>query len=613
MASVFLSRPWHTGETRMHTLMNVPENDNPTAYTLTPQAAYLLQRAPLLALGTLDSEGRPWTTLLGGENGFARPLGGDMVGLRVDVDAEFDPVVEVLVPRGRRGAGEVVKGEEVERGKGLLVGGLTIDLMTRKRVKIAGRMVVGAVSGEGSDKGERMGVGEMQLVCKIEQSLGNCPKYLNKKDIRPAPAHPKLISKSAQLSPEGIALLAKADLFFISSSNSTKDMDTNHRGGPPGFVRLLANDISGAQIVYPEYSGNRLYQTLGNLVTTSKAGIVIPDFETGDVLYITGTTEILIGKDANTLLPHSNLAVKITITEARFVEKGLPFRGIVDEFSPYNPNVRLLAMEEGSIASKLTQATNTAKLLSREDITPTIARYKFAMTNPVPYKPGQWVALDFSEELDVGYSHMRDDDPQSLNDDFVRTFTVSSSPLGTTSTSSSKPHDEFEITLRRHGPVTAFLSRVNPKSGLEIPLKGFGGDFVIGTSEEDGVVPFVAGGVGITPVLGQLRSLDLERFRLVWVIRAEDVSFVVDVLGRERDLARVTSVFFTGNSSSEKVKEGIQQVVEMGATVHIRRPQQADFDALDAQKWYMCAGRPLRDHILDWLKGKKVLFENFDY
>ena len=52
------------------------------------------------------------------------------------------------------------------------------------------------------------------------------------------------------------------------------------------------------------------------------------------------------------------------------------------------------------------------------------------------------MALAFEDELSAGYSHMRDDDPRSLNDDYVRTFTVSSA-MGR-----GLPHDEFEITFR---------------------------------------------------------------------------------------------------------------------------------------------------------------------
>jgi NAD(P)H-flavin reductase/predicted pyridoxine 5'-phosphate oxidase superfamily flavin-nucleotide-binding protein len=604
MATIFMAQPWHQGEQKMHQLMKVPEYDNPTTAALTPQAAFMLQRAPLLAIGTLDAQSRPWTSLWGGETGFSRPLGGDMVGIRADVDTEFDPVVDSLVSKEKRASGDIIKSE----GQGAMVGGLTIDLMSRKRVKIYGRMVAGAVS---SPEDEGMGIGDMQLVCKVEQSLGNCPKYLNKRDIRPAPARPRLISKSPKLSTEGQALIEKADMFFISSSNSNNDMDTNHRGGPAGFVRTISNDEAGAEIIYPEYSGNRLYQTLGNLMVTPLAGIVFPDFDTGDVLYITGVTTVLIGKDAANFLPHSNLAVKIKITEARFVSQGLPFRGIPDELSPYNPSVRLLP-SEGNIAAKLNAVQNTASLVERTEITPTISRYRFTMTHPTSYKPGQWVAMDFSDELDIGYSHMRDDDPTSLNDDFVRTFTVSNPPLGT----ETKSQAEFEITIRKHGPVTTLLSRTNARSDLEVPLRGFGGDFVIETPESAADVPFIAGGVGITPVLGQLTSLNLNKLMLFWIIKTEDAGFVLDVLRKHKDLAKRTTVFFTGTENpnlKETQKADIERIKAMGANTEVRRPVKEDFDVVHADKWYLCAGLPLRSRLLEWLKGKTVLYESFDY
>lgn len=421
---------------------------------------------------------------------------------------------------------------------------------------------------------------------------------------------PKLASESPQLSQEALDLLKRADLFFISSSNSEYDMDTNHRGGPPGFVRVMSNDDSGAEIVWPEYSGNRLYQTLGNLQITPLAGLVVPDFETGDVLYVTGSTEILVGSDAATVLPRSNLAVKVKIAEARYVRQGLPFRGTVGEASPYNPNVRLLA-KEGSLGAQLKGVSNTARLLAQTPITPTISRYRFTMTNPVRYAAGQWVALDFAEDLDIGYSHMRDDDPRSLNDDFVRTFTISSPPKST----GNMPHDEFEITIRRVGPVTSFLSRQNARSGLEIPIKGFGGDFVIQVPPGEDTIPFVAGGVGITPLLGQLPLLDLSKLRLLWTLRLDDLDLVVDTIERCPELATSTSVFLTGarTDSDSQQESKIATIREAGVRVELRRLLEEDLRDVGAKTWYLCTGRGLKLALVDWLKEKTLVYEDFNY
>lgn len=151
---------WHEGENALHKLLRVPERDNPTQPYLTPNAGAMLIRSPLIAVGTLDAEGRPWTTLWGGEPGFSRPIAQSIIGIKTTVDRTFDPVLESLL--GEKADGEVVQVE----GVGKMIGGVAIDLETRRRVKLYGRMVAGALSGT------EEGIGEAQLVVKIEQSLG---------------------------------------------------------------------------------------------------------------------------------------------------------------------------------------------------------------------------------------------------------------------------------------------------------------------------------------------------------------------------------------------------------------------------------------------------------
>lgn len=63
---------------------------------------------------------------------MARPLGGGIVGIRTQVAEKFDPVVEELV--GKEPSSQAVK----EEGSRSMVSGLTIDLVTRKRVKMYG-------------------------------------------------------------------------------------------------------------------------------------------------------------------------------------------------------------------------------------------------------------------------------------------------------------------------------------------------------------------------------------------------------------------------------------------------------------------------------------------
>jgi hypothetical protein len=222
--SFSVGMPWNEGEVKMHNLLRVPAQDNPTASMLTPQASFMLQKGPLLALGTLDSQSRPWVTLWGGSQGFSQPLGGGLIGTRTFVDGAHDPVVQALV-------GNAVDGEMMQpEGGGKMLAALAIDLMTRKRVKMAGRMVAGSL-GEVDVKRQNhtedsIKQKQIQLVTKIDQSLGNCPKYLNQYKLEPALVEATLSSKGSVLTEEANKLIRKSDMFFIAT-NTEEDMDVS--------------------------------------------------------------------------------------------------------------------------------------------------------------------------------------------------------------------------------------------------------------------------------------------------------------------------------------------------------------------------------------------------
>lgn len=496
----------------------------------------------------------------------------------------------------------------------------------------------------------------------IDNSLGNCPKYLNKRHIKPAISKPKLLSTSTHLSPHALQLISKADLFFISSANNDLDMDTNHRGGPTGFLRVASHDDennseSATVLCWPEYSGNRLYQTLGNLAVYPKAGLCIPDFETGDCLYLSGTTEILVGSAAEEFLPHSNLCVKFFVVSLRLVEHALPFRGVLGEKSIYHPRVRRLAVERFAAASASTgelqqQEQQQATLLHQTKLTPDISRFRFRLhhhphheqntTSPTTatstYQPGQYITLDFSSHLNIGYSHMRDDDPRSLNDDFVRTFTVSGfyqqqqhqqqqdhqqkeEALG-------KCGDEFEITIRKvgGGVVTGFLfgygddddetqqneykrEKEKEKENLVIDVRGFGGEFTIFQQEGEEQqaqqkntptrIPtekekesekrriFIAAGIGITPIIPFLStfssfssflssSLNLQ---ILWTVKMEDLAFVWDVVEKVAQLEMGQE----GLSKKKEEKKGKEKGIKFVVFVTGWKNQHTDDDDDDGK------------------------------
>lgn len=230
---------WSRGELELQRKLKVPPMENPTAVGL-PQRHYgRVMRSPLMALGTLDGEGRPWTTVWGGERTFVRPIAEDVLGVNSGV-SRLDPVFELLWgDKGESGSGAVVQMNNK------LMSGLVIDLETRDRVKMMGAAVAGAMVGE-----ERV-----QLAMHVAGSLGNCPKYLNKKAVVPHDtAGAERVwgeGDGLRLGAEALGLLDEADLFFMSTTDE-ESMDTNHRGGKPGFVRVLRNDDDVVELIYPE-------------------------------------------------------------------------------------------------------------------------------------------------------------------------------------------------------------------------------------------------------------------------------------------------------------------------------------------------------------------------
>ncbi|TLD31383.1 hypothetical protein PspLS_02385 [Pyricularia sp. CBS 133598] len=640
MATIHAKTQWSEGELAVQDLLRVPARPNPTAHGLPIHYVGRVQAAPLVAVGALDADAQPWTSIWAGEPGFVRAIAPDVVGMRSLVDKAHDPVAGVLF--GDLADGEVYSDPNAT-GSGRPMSALAIDLETRDRVKVAGRLVAGVRSAGAGGK-----VGDVQLAMAVTESIGNCPKYLNKKGIRLHVPEPELVSDALPLPAHALEILERADMFFMSTSDGRGDMDTNHRGGPPGLLRVVSNgeDDAGVVLAYPEFSGNRLYSSLGNLHVNDKVGITIPDFGTGDAMYLTGTARLLVGETAARLLPRTKVAVRIEVMAAKVVKDGLPFRGEAGEFSPYNPPVRRLATEIaaglGMQEGKGSGGIAVAVLKQRQVLSPTITRYTFALQAPTGSPKGQVVGswttaqhatFDFSSELDAGYSHMRDDDPQSLNDDFVRTFTVSNPPAASPSDEGAAKDGDMQITVRTNGPVTRLLRNWNLRAPLEIPVMAFGGGSLqIPSAGDDAVRPavFVATGVGITPLLSQAGALLSDqqksagaRLSVLWSLRKEDLPFAADEFKRTPGLGAVTQLYVSDLGATADSGSGPQVEVgqENGASLIIagRLTKQSLLDAAGNQdgglkaKFYICAGPAATKAITEWLADQDVITESFNY
>ncbi|HEY0574603.1 MAG TPA: pyridoxamine 5'-phosphate oxidase family protein [Pseudonocardia sp.] len=222
-----------------------------------PAAAEFLVEQPMLVVAAADEQGRMWASLLTGAPGFL--CAGVVAGRDVvDVAARplpSDPLATTLTRRVQLGA-------------------IAIDPATRRRMRING-VVQPAPDG---------------LRVTADQVYANCPKYIQRRVVEavgPAGAEGEA-TVSDTLSPADRRMINEADTFFIATASATGDADASHRGGDPGFVRVAQD---GA-LTWPDYPGNAMMMTLGNLEQNRAAGLLFVDWFTGTTLQLTGTAHV---------------------------------------------------------------------------------------------------------------------------------------------------------------------------------------------------------------------------------------------------------------------------------------------------------------------------------
>jgi predicted pyridoxine 5'-phosphate oxidase superfamily flavin-nucleotide-binding protein len=210
--------------------------------------------ARLAVLGGVDGTGRPWAAVVTGPPGLVATRDDRTLRLTRGVPPD-DPLDVVLRP-------------------GAAVGLLLPDFATRRRMRVNGRVIAR------DDEG---------LVVRTEEVYANCPKYIHP---RPDPPHAGLGTGAALTEATGLdddqrAFLRRADTFFITTAHPDRGIDTSHRGGPAGFL-----SVEGDVLRWPDYPGNAMFNTLGNIEAHPRAGLAVPDFATGRVLQLSGRASI---------------------------------------------------------------------------------------------------------------------------------------------------------------------------------------------------------------------------------------------------------------------------------------------------------------------------------
>ncbi|WP_299852313.1 pyridoxamine 5'-phosphate oxidase family protein [uncultured Roseovarius sp.] len=514
-----------------------------------------------LPLATLDHQGRPWVSLL-----VTQSDNDPSVGIQVadrnttNVVAETNPHDPFL---------RAVSQDPASDLEARLFAGVGVDFSNRRRNKIAGSIRSADV--EGAEK--------IRLQLLSDQHLGNCPKYITVRSLEHTRRSSELIHEgfdvhSSALPDEAKSVVARASTVFLATKHTSDgttagartDMGVNHRGGAPGFTRLYEENEGShvtTYLVLPDHSGNRFYQSLGNIETDPQVGLVFPDFATGEILYITGDAENLLGDDADALMPRASLLTRIKVTGAVFVRGGLNLKlASQEQLSPYNPPIKYLRaeLEQMGHAIETHEAATplAATLVATKPLSSTISTFEFALSAPIKAPlPGGFGVFDFSDLVDAGYSHMNETNPQLVNEDYVRTWTLSGGAKYDEENNAFRTTNRVSVTVKRKpGGLMSNVLHTNAEKlithKLPAQFKGTGAGFSCFSEMAESSRPklqekmlWIAGGVGITPFMAMWDGI-----KQVAKAYPQDLSTDIVLLysGRDDDIA-VLQHFAEQNSS----------------------------------------------------------------
>ena len=227
--------------------------------TILGGARPFLHKQFMAVLASVDAQGMPWSSVLWGEPGFVQVDGASALAIAMPPDRRdpLDPLWDNIAANPA-------------------IGMLFIELGSRRRYRINGSV---------------QGLDEEGLRIVVREAYPNCPRYIQRRHLRAidGESQPALLDEGGALQGSARDIIRRADTVFVASSHAQAGADVSHRGGNPGFVQLLGE----GRLRLPDYPGNSLFNTFGNLSVDPRVGLCIPDFDGQRLLQLCGRARIL--------------------------------------------------------------------------------------------------------------------------------------------------------------------------------------------------------------------------------------------------------------------------------------------------------------------------------
>ncbi|MEU4511900.1 pyridoxamine 5'-phosphate oxidase family protein [Nonomuraea wenchangensis] len=267
--------------------------------TTIPQvAADFLGGQRLVVIAAADETGAAWAGALTGPPGFVAV-----------------PDDRTIIADRLPGAGDPLAGLfDTERPVGMIA----IEPATRRRMRVNGRA---------HDDGGRLAI-------HTEQVYANCPKYIQTRAYADdAPSAARTVLVSGELAAGHRRWIAEADTFFVATYAAGLGADASHRGGNPGFVTVTGD----RRLTWPDYVGNGMYMTLGNLELEPRCGLLFLDWESGDTLHLTGRARVDWDPDRAAAVPGAQRLIDFDVEKVVHIAGGVPQRWSFGKYSRFNP------------------------------------------------------------------------------------------------------------------------------------------------------------------------------------------------------------------------------------------------------------------------------------
>ncbi|WP_118184769.1 pyridoxamine 5'-phosphate oxidase family protein [Paraburkholderia phosphatilytica] len=559
--------PWHAGELAMQRAAGVVEQMDAVGRRnlrdhLIEQHRKFYPQLPFVVLGAVDAAGDVWATVRANGPGFLHAP--DAYRLHVDL------------------AHDAADPADAGMHDGAAMALLGIELPTRRRNRLNGTVRRDATSDAGG----------FELL--VEHSYGNCPQYIFQRDasfVRDPSTHTDVPPQIGdRLDERTREIVTRADSFFVATYVDREDghrqVDVSHRGGKTGFVRV---DDEGVFTI-PDFAGNLFFNTLGNIVANSRAGLVFVDYATGDLLQLTGTAEVLLDSPETAAFQGAERLWRFTPTRVVYRPDALPLRWTPRE-NGASPNVRLTGdwtEAAGRLeAAALANAWRPFRIARTVDESSTIRSfYLEPMDNAglSRHAAGQY--------LPIRVALPGDDKPT------LRTYTLSVAPSD----------GLYRISVKREGRVSRYLHDVL-KTGDVLEARAPAGDFSIDAHARRPAV-LLAAGVGVTPMLAMLRDLVSEglrkrRIRPTWFIYAartkaerafdEELQALLRAAGGAVTLVNVLS-------DTTDAKAG----VDYNAHGHVDMAMLSEVLPFNDYDFYLCGPSGFMQSLYDGLRGLNI-------